>query len=136
MTKLSQEYKIYFPAGAGERFSQELAKQVAAGNGAAVARLEAKMLEISASGAKIANLRDQLINKRESLRLWEDHLERAKVDREAEIPVDFIVEQATPAYFKDKPKRSIIVLVSAFACTLLALFVLVVREKVRGNKVC
>ncbi len=136
LTKLSQEHNIYFPDGAGERFSQELAKQVAAGNGAAVARLEAKMLEIAASGAKIVNLRDQLINKRESLKLWEDYLERARVDREAEIPVDFVVEKATPAYSKDKPKRSIIVLLSACACTLLALVVLVIREKVKGNKVC
>ena len=136
LSKMSKEYKVYYPDGTSERFAQELAKQVAAGNAASVARLEAKMSSIEEAGAKIANLRDQLINKRESLRLWSDHLERAKVDREAQIPVEFIIEKATPSYSKDKPKRSIIVLVSALSCTLLALFVLVIRERIKENKDC
>ena len=67
---------------------------------------------------------------------WTEHLERAKVDRDAEIPTEFIIEKAVPSYFKDKPKRSIIVLVSAFSCTLLALVVLVIRERAKGNKLC
>jgi uncharacterized protein involved in exopolysaccharide biosynthesis len=136
LSKMSKEYKVYYPDGTSERFAQELAKQVAAGNAASVARLEAKMSSIEEAGAKIANLRDQLINKRESLRLWSDHLERAVVDREAQIPVEFIVEKASPSYSKDKPKRSIIVLVSALSCTLLALFVLVIRERIKENKAC
>ncbi|MBO5963914.1 MAG: hypothetical protein J6P97_05475 [Bacteroidales bacterium] len=136
LSKMCKEAKVYFPDGASERFAQELAKQVAAGNTAAVARLEAKMLSIEESGAKIANLRDQLINKRESLKIWSDHLERARVDREAQVPVEFIIEKATPSYSKDKPKRSIIVLASAFSCSLLALFVLVIRERIKAKKAC
>lgn len=136
LSELSKRYKIYYPDGMGERFSQELAKQVAAGNGAAVARLEAKLLSLEEAGARIANLRDQLTNRRETLMRWTEHLERAKVDRDAEIPTEFIIEKAVPSYFKDKPKRSIIVLVSAFSCTLLALVVLVIRERAKGNKLC
>ena len=122
-------YNLYFPDGASERFAQELAKQVAAGNTAAVARLESKMQTIEAMGSKVANLRDQLINRRESLRMWTDHLEKAKVDRDAEIPTEFVIEYATPSFSKDKPKRSIIVAVTALACTFLALCVLVVRDR-------
>lgn len=129
LSKLSQENNLYFPDGASERFAQELAKQVAAGNNAAVARLEAKMKSIEAAGAKVANLRDQLINRRESLRMWTDQLEKAKVDRDAEIPAEFIIEYASPSFSKDKPKRSIIVAVTALACTFLALCVLVVRDR-------
>lgn len=129
LSKLSQENNLYFPDGASERFAQELAKQVAAGNNAAVARLEAKMKSIEAAGAKVANLRDQLINRRESLRMWTDQLEKAKVDRDAEIPTEFIIEYASPSFSKDKPKRSIIVAVTALACTFLALCVLVVRDR-------
>lgn len=133
LSKLSQEYNLYFPDGASERFSQELAKQVAAGNNAAVARLEAKMKTIDEAGAKVANIRDQLINRRESLRMWTDQLEKARVDRDAEIPTEFVIEYATPSFSKDKPKRSIIVAVTALACTFLALCVLVVRGRVKSE---
>ncbi len=136
LTELCEQSNIYFPDGAAERFSQEYAKQVAAGNAAAMARLEAKMAQVSTFGPSITDLRDRLINKRETLRYWEEHLERAKVDRDAEIPVDFIIEKASPSYIKDKPKRSIIVLVSALACSVLALVVLVIRERAKGKKVC
>ena len=133
LSKLSQEYNLYFPDGASERFSQELAKQVAAGNHAAVARLESKMKEFAQASAKVANLRDQLINRRESLRMWTDQLEKAKVDRDAEIPTEFVIEYATPSFSKDKPKRSIIVAVTALACTFLALCVLVVRRRAKSE---
>lgn len=136
LAKLSKEYKIFYPDGMGERFSQELAKQVAAGNTAAVARLEAKMIALEEAGGKITNLREQLYNNRKYLSQWNEFLEKAMVDREAQIPVEFVIQAASPSYSKDKPKRSIIVLVSAVCCTLLALFVLVVREKTEGNKVC
>ena len=133
LSKISQECNLYFPDAASERFAQELAKQVAAGNQAAVARLESKMKTIEAAGARVANLRDQLINRRESLRMWTDHLEKAKVDRDAEIPTEFIIEYATPSFSKDKPKRSIIVAVTALACTFLALCVLVVRGRSKSE---
>ena len=136
LSKLSKEYKVFYPDGMGERFAQELAKQVAAGNTAAVNRLEAKMLALEEAGAKIANLREQLYNNRKYLSQWNEFLEKANVDREAQIPVEYIIQAATPSYSKDKPKRSIIVLTSAICCTLLALFVLVVRDKTEGNKVC
>lgn len=136
LSKLSKEYKVFYPDGMGERFAQELAKQVAAGNTAAVNRLEAKMLALEEAGAKITNLREQLYNNRKYLSQWNEFLEKANVDREAQIPVEYIIQAATPSYSKDKPKRSIIVLSSAICCTLLALFVLVVRDKTEGNKVC
>lgn len=136
LSKLSKEYKVFNPDGMGERFAQELAKQVAAGNTAAVNRLEAKMLALEEAGAKITNLREQLHNNRKYLSQWNEFLEKANVDREAQIPVEYIIQAATPSYSKDKPKRSIIVLTSAICCTLLALFVLVVRDKTEGNKVC
>lgn len=136
LSKLSKEYKVFYPDGMGERFAQELAKQVAAGNTAAVNRLEAKMLALEEAGAKITNLREQLYNNRKYLSQWNEFLEKANVDREAQIPVEYIIQAATPSYSKDKPKRSIIVLTSAICCTLLALFVLVVRDKTEGNKVC
>lgn len=136
LSKLSKEYKVFYPDGMGERFAQELAKQVAAGNTAAVNRLEAKMLALEEAGAKITNLREQLYNNRKYLSQWNEFLEKANVDREAQIPVEYIIQAATPSYSKDKPKRSIIVLISAICCTLLALFVLVVRDKTEGNKVC
>lgn len=134
LAKISKEYGVYNPEGISERFATEWSKQVAAGNQAAVARLEAKMSEIGEKGERIDNIKTQLDNYMETLKHWNTQLEKAKLDRAAEIPTEFIVEYATPSFFKDKPKRSVIVLVSAISCTLLALFVLIIRDKLNGSK--
>lgn len=129
LSKLSTQSKIYAPDKYADRFSQELAKQVAAGNSAAVNRLETKMQTLNEQGGKIENLREQLQNKRLSLKYWNEQYEKSIVDMQAQIPTDFVVEQAAPSMTKDKPKRGMIVVIAALCCTLLAAEVLVIKEK-------
>lgn len=129
LSRLNQQYKIYAPESYSDRFSQELAKQVASGNNAGVNRLEAKMQVLSEIGPKMTNLREQLVNKRSSLKFWEDQYEKALVDLNSQIPADFIIERAMPSATKDKPKRSMIVLIAALCCTIIATETLVIKEK-------
>ena len=132
LSALSAQYKVFSPDREAERLSQEMAKQVSAGNNAAVARLEKRFEALQQGGAKIDNIRGQLEHKKATLKQWNEQLEKAKVDAQSNIPTEFIVEQAYPAFYKDKPKRSILILFSAFCCTLLAVAVLVIRDKAKG----
>ncbi len=117
-----------------DRLSQELAKQIAAGNYGAVSRLEKKIQDLGESGADLVMLRDRLKNKIESLRVWEEKLEQVRVDAESNAPTDFIIDIAYPADLKDKPKRSMIALVGGFLCSFLAVFVLIIRDKAKAAK--
>jgi hypothetical protein len=134
MSALSGKYKIYDPEVTAERYAQELAKQVAAGNNAAIARLDERFKNLQEGGAMIDNIKEQLSNKRITLKSWNEYLEKATVDAQANVPTEFVVEYAYPTYYKDKPKRSIITLFSAICCTLLATAVLVIRDKSKAVK--
>jgi uncharacterized protein involved in exopolysaccharide biosynthesis len=132
LSALSGQYKVFYPDAEAERLAQEMSKQVAAGNTAAVARLEKRFEALQQGGVKINNIRDQLSYKEIILKQWSEQLEKARVDAEASIPTEFVVESAYPSYFKDKPKRSIITLFSALCCTLLAVVVLIVKDKTKA----
>ncbi|MDR0789554.1 MAG: hypothetical protein LBO06_02025 [Bacteroidales bacterium] len=132
LSVLSSQYKVFYPDGEAERLAQEISKQVAAGNNAAVARLDKRGEALQQGGAKINNIREQLAYKQIILKQWSEQLEKAIVDATANIPTEFVVEYAYPSYFKDKPKRSIITLFSALCCTLLAVAVLVIKDKTKA----
>ncbi|MDR1006275.1 MAG: hypothetical protein LBL74_05370 [Bacteroidales bacterium] len=131
---LSKQYGIFDPDIEIERWAQEMAKQVAAGNTAAIARLEKRYENFQNGGMQIANLRLQIEYKQISLRVWNEQLEKAKIDANANIPTEFVSEYAYPEYFKDKPKRTLITLFAALCCTLLSIGILVIRDKVKAIK--
>lgn len=126
---LSMQHKIFDPEKMSDRISQELAKQIASGNQGAVARLENKMSEIGQFGPSITTLKVLLERKTETLKIWDEKLEQVRVDAQSNIPTDFIVDSAYASELKDKPKRSVIALVGGICCTLLAIFVLILRDK-------
>ena len=131
---LSKQSKIFNPDMMSDRLSQELAKQIASGNNAAIVRLENKLSVLGEQGSQIVVLRDRLKNKIESLRIWEEKLEQVRVDAESNAPTDFIIDIAYPADLKDKPKRSIIALIGGISCTFLAIFVLILRDRTKAVK--
>lgn len=131
---LSKQSKIFNPDMMSDRLSQELAKQIASGNNAAVVRLENKLSLLGEQGSQIVVLRDRLKNKIESLRIWEEKLEQVRVDAESNAPTDFIIDIAYPADLKDKPKRSIIAIIGGISCTFLAIFVLILRDRTKAVK--
>jgi uncharacterized protein involved in exopolysaccharide biosynthesis len=134
ISTLSKESGVYFPDNYEDRFAEELSKQVAKGNNVAISRLESKMKQNDIYGSRIQNLRYQLENKNKSLMFWDEQYEKALVNVESQIPTDFIVESAAPSFTKDKPHRSIIVLIAALCCTLLAAEVLIIKEKYISSK--
>ena len=131
---LSKQSKIFNPDMMSDRLSQELAKQIASGNNAAIVRLENKLSVLGEQGSQIVVLRDRLKNKIESLRIWEEKLEQVRVDAESNAPTDFIIDIAYPADLKDKPKRSIIAIIGGISCTFLAIFVLILRDRTKAVK--
>lgn len=132
MSVLAKDNKIFDPVTMSDRMSQEMAKQIASGNQAAISRLDNKLGDIGKYGPKILSLREQIQRKEETLRIWDEKLEQVRVDSESNIPTDFIIDSAYPSELKDKPKRSIIALVGGLCCSFLAIFVLILRDK---NKV-
>ncbi|MBP3253148.1 MAG: hypothetical protein J6M30_01395 [Bacteroidales bacterium] len=136
LTKLQLEYNLYYPKTYADRFAQEMSKHVASGNNAAVERLESKMSKAQQKGALIDMLLNDIENKSKMMRTWDEHYQQAILDLEANIPVDFVAQKATVSQKKDKPKRSIIVILAALACTMIAAEALAVKEKynsVSGN---
>ncbi|MDO5760946.1 MAG: hypothetical protein Q4Q06_07960, partial [Bacteroidota bacterium] len=131
---IMQESNIYSPLTYSDRVMQEMSKQIAAGNTAGVQRLEAKMAHLVKYASEINRYNALVEDKQDLLETWDQHYHQAILDLEANIPSDFIVERATPAGKKDKPKRAIIVLISALLCTLIAAEVLILREKRNTHK--
>lgn len=138
LNKLQSETGMYYPVHYADRFAQELSKQVAAGNNAAVSRLEEKIKQTGVKSALIAELLYDLEQKSKTMQTWDEHYQQAVLDYNSNIPVDFIAQYATVSYKKDKPQRSVIVLIAALACTLIAAEILVIKEKylssVSGNE--
>jgi len=134
MAVLAKGKKIFDPSAMSDRMSQELAKQIATGNQAAISRLESKLGYIGEFGPKILSLKETLQRKSETLRIWDEKLEQVKVDAESKIPTDFIIDSAYPSELKDTPKRSVIALVGGLCCTFLAIFVLALRDKNKASK--
>ncbi len=129
LQRLQNETGMYYPNLYTDRFAQQIAKDVSAGNTAGVNRLENKLKQIGVKSALIAELVTDLEQKSKMLQTWDEAYHKAVFDANSNIPVDFIAQYATPAAKKDKPKRSLIVLVGALACTLIATIVLVVKER-------
>lgn len=134
LSTLSNTNGIFNPDLMSDRMSQELAKQIALGNGPAISRLQNQMNEIGENGPLIFSIRNQLERKIETLKTWDEKLEQVRVDAQSNIPTDFIIDSAYPADLKDKPKRSIIALIGGICCSLLAVFVLILRDKHKALK--
>ena len=94
MSVLAKANKIFDPVTMSDRMSQELAKQIASGNQAAISRLDNKLGDIGEYGPRILGLREQIQRKEETLRIWDEKLEQVKVDAESNIPTDFISSYA------------------------------------------
>jgi uncharacterized protein involved in exopolysaccharide biosynthesis len=133
LQRLQNETGMYYPNLYADRFAQQMAKDVSSGNAAGVNRLETKLKQIGTKSALIAELVTDLEQKSKMLQTWDESYHKALFDANSNIPVDFIAQHATPSAKKDKPKRSLIVLVAALACTLITTIVLVVKERYESS---
>src|SRR5574344_2825648 len=134
LAALSEKYKMFDIDRMSDRLTQEMAKQIAVGNNAAVARLNNKLAELGKYGSRIY-MQKLLVEKRtESIKMWDEKLEQVRLDAQSNVPTDFIIDSAIPAPWKDKPKRAIIALIGGLCCTFISVFVLILRDKNKEDK--
>jgi hypothetical protein len=58
----------------------------------------------------------------------------AKMDMEAQMPVKFVIEKATPSDKKAYPKKSIVMIVSTLSAFIVAILTLLIMENIKNNK--
>lgn len=135
LSVLQQQTHIVYPSNYYDRLSQEYSKQVAAGNNAGIARLEAKMDFVAKYSPRIQQILNDMENKSKTIKAWDEYYEQSIMNLESQIPVDFVAQHAVVSYKKDKPKRSIIAILAAIACTLIAAEYFVIKEKYLAKNV-
>lgn len=113
-----------------ERLMQQYAIAVAQGNTAALARLKAEQEKLAEWGPKVVILRELIENFSKYQSLCRQKMMDAQVDMDNEMPVKFVVNYPTVADKKFYPKRSLVVLVSTLCVFLIAVFVLLMIEKI------
>ncbi len=125
-----REFGVHDYESQAERINEELAKQLAKGNQAAVNRLNEKMDVLAKYGGAYVSLRDALEYEKKHLSEVKAKYEEAKMDAESDLPHKFVVEQAYPPEKKSYPIRWLIVVVSALAAFILTLMVIIVFQNI------
>jgi hypothetical protein len=95
----------------------------------AMKRLEAKLDTLKKYGTAYQNIHDNLEKYGAKYPDIKMKYDEALVNYSTIIPMKFIVEAAKPNEFKARPKRMIILAISILAANMMALFVLLIRER-------
>lgn len=114
-----------------ERINEELAKQLAKGNNAAIQRLNEKLEILAQYGGAYVSLRDALEYEKKHLSEVKAKYEEAKMDAESDLPHKFVVEKAYPPERKAYPIRWLIVVVTALGAFILALMTIIIYQNIR-----
>lgn len=115
-----------------ERINEELAKQLAKGNQAAVKRLNEKLEVLAKYGGAYVSLRDALEYEKKHLSEVKAKYEEAKMDANSDLPHKFVVEKAYAPEKKAYPIRWLIVVVSAIAAFILALMAIIIYQNIKS----
>lgn len=113
-----------------ERITEELAKQLAKGNQAAVKRLNDKLDVLAQYGGAYVSMRDALEYEKKHLSEVKAKYEEAKMDAQADLPHKFVVEKAYAPERKSYPIRWLIVFVSSIAAFILALMTIIIYQNI------
>lgn len=115
-------------------YSKSYAKALEKNDGPAMKRLEAKLDTLKKYGGAYQNIKDNLDKYGAKYPDIKMKYDEALVNYNTFLPSRFVVEKALPNEYKAKPKRMIIVLISLIACNLLALFALLIKDKLKTEK--
>lgn len=113
-----------------ERINEELAKQLAKGNNAAVQRLKEKLDVLAKYGGAYVALREDLDIQREHLSEVKAKYEQAKMDTNSNLPHKFLVERAFAQEKKSYPIRWLIVVISTLAAFILAVITIIFYQSI------
>jgi LPS O-antigen subunit length determinant protein (WzzB/FepE family) len=127
------EHGVFDFESQSERVTQQYAIAVAQGNVAATQRLQAELNKLSTWGPTSEALSGMLFNFREYQVLCKSKMMDAKMDMEAQMPVKFVIEKATPSDKKDYPKKSVIVIISTLSAFIVAVLALLTMENIKKN---
>lgn len=129
MAMYAKQYGISVPEQQRERMTQEWAKQIAAGNTAAVARLEAKMKVFDRHVSRFIGWKEQAEAKRLLFQDWTEMQEQVRINANSNVPSVFVMDYPQIPNNKDKPKRAIIVIVFVFLMEIVTIFILSGMER-------
>lgn len=102
-------------------------------NGAGVKELRSRLDTLAKYGGRYVSLRDELVLlKEEQVKIKIKH-DQAKVDVEQDLPASFRVNNAFKAERKTYPKRSLIVLITAFSTFIITLVVLLIVNTIKSS---
>lgn len=113
-----------------ERINEELAKQLAKGNQAAVNRLNEKLDVLAKYGGAYVSLRDALEYDKKHLSEVKAKYEQAKMDANSNLPHKFVVERAYAPEKKSYPIRWLIMVISTLGAFILTLMSIIIYQNI------
>lgn len=123
-----------------EVLNKAYADAIVSGNTRGAQELKKQLDTLAKYGSAYISLRDFLLYQKEQLSLLNGRYKEAKVDAEQILTHFYVVNKAFKSDKKDKPKRSIIVIVSTLSTFALAFILLIfiellrdLRRKEKGN---
>ncbi|HQQ93806.1 MAG TPA: Wzz/FepE/Etk N-terminal domain-containing protein [Bacteroidia bacterium] len=114
-------------------YSKSYAKALEKNDAAAIKRLGDKLDTLAKYGGAYQTTKDNLDKYSSKYPDIKMKYDEALVNYNTFIPAKFVVEKAVPNEYKAKPRRFIIILISVVACNLLALFALLLQEKMKSE---
>lgn len=125
---------VYDYESQSEMMNQQLAIEIARGNGKSIAALNEKLDILAKYGGAYVSLRDMLEHEKKQLSFLKARYEEAKVDANENLPQKFVVETAYVAEKKSYPVRWVIVLISTISALLIAILIIISFEKIYNKK--
>lgn len=109
------------------------AEALASGKTEAAKRVKAYMDELSTYGAHYTRMNWGIVNKAKQLVDIEESLQFLAVEAEGAVPSYFVVDHATPADKKAKPRKAVIVIVSTLSAFFFAVFISILIDFFRQS---
>lgn len=111
------------------RMYQELAKQTASGNTAAVNRIKEEIASHRTAKGTFADIDNLLKEKQKELAEIQAQVIQRQVEVDMSMTRKFCVDKAVPADKKSSPKRALIIILGTFAAELMLILVLLIAER-------
>jgi len=114
-----------------EMLTQQYAIELGRSNKQGIDNIQKKLDVLAEYGGAFHSITEMLDYDRQQLSLVKAKYEEAKVDATQTVPHKFIVSAATPAERKSYPTVWLVVVVTTLSALLMALFVMIVMEKMK-----
>jgi uncharacterized protein involved in exopolysaccharide biosynthesis len=128
LTKL-RELGVHDYETQAEMMNQQLAMEIAKGNGRGIKALEDKLAVLAKYGGPYVSIRDALEHEKKQLSYIKARYEEARIDATQDIPQKFVVENAFKSERKAYPIIWIVVILSTIGTLLAGMLVIFLVER-------